>query len=575
MQQFSTPSRRPTAFVHCGFVAALLALAAGSAQAQLVAFPGAEGYGRFATGGRGGQVVEVTNLNDSGAGSFRDAFNQFPGQPITIVFRVGGLIELATPLRPTRSDVTIAGQTAPGDGICLKRSTFKLFGNNIIVRYMRSRPGDVQGSNSPAVYGMDMENCKNFIIDHCSFSWSIEETGTYYDNKYSTVQWSVFSESLNSSFNGKGDHGYGGVWGGQYASYHHNLVAHHHSRAIRFNGARAHDTTAVVDYRNNVIYNWGNANAAYGNEIEINGGSGQLNLVNNYYKGGPATPASRASVIFDITEAYDATRPNKPVATVYADGNYVAGYPAVTANNWNGGVRLHNYPAASMPLFQQASPTAGLAPVTTETAQNAYLSVLAGAGAIAPVRDVLDTRIVNETRAGTATGSSPGGSATYGLNQGIIDTQSDVGGWPVYATGPAPTDTDHDGMPDAWETSRGLDPTNAADRNTLSSTGYTMLENYLNGLATTTVLANRSSAAQLLLQAFPNPAQGRFTVKHPVGTDAASITLYTFDGRQVATVPVKSGSAATELAVPALAAGSYLVRYASAREMLTTKFTKE
>ncbi|UOQ71284.1 hypothetical protein [Hymenobacter cellulosilyticus] len=147
----------------------------------------------------------------------------------------------------------------------------------------------MSGSNSPAVYGINMENCKNFIVDHCSFSWAIEEVATFYDNKNSTVQWCLLSESLNSSFNGKGDHGYAGVWGGQYASYHHNLIAHHHSRAIRFNGARAHDTTAVVDYRNNVIYNWGNSNAAYGNEIEIKGGSGQLNLVNNYYKAGPAT----------------------------------------------------------------------------------------------------------------------------------------------------------------------------------------------------------------------------------------------------------------------------------------------
>ncbi|RYY13675.1 MAG: hypothetical protein EOO36_15475, partial [Cytophagaceae bacterium] len=268
------------------------------ASAQLVAFPGAEGFGRLATGGRGGQVVEVTTLSDAGPGSFRDAFAQYPGQPITIVFRVGGLIELRSALKPTRSNVTIAGQTAPGDGICLKNYSLKLHGTNLIVRYLRSRPGNLSGANVSGVYGLNMENCQNFIVDHCSFSWSIEETATFYDNKYSTVQWCVVSESLNSSFNGKGDHGYAGVWGGQYASYHHNLIAHHHSRAIRFNGARAHDTTAVVDYRNNVIYNWGNMYAAYGNEVVIPGGRGQLNLINNYYKGGPATPAAKAAVLF-------------------------------------------------------------------------------------------------------------------------------------------------------------------------------------------------------------------------------------------------------------------------------------
>jgi hypothetical protein len=459
-------------------------LLAMSAHAQLVAFPGAEGFGRLATGGRGGQVVEVTNLNDAGPGSFREAFNQYPGEPITIVFRVGGLIELQSALKPTRSNVTIAGQTAPGDGICLKNYSLKLHGANIIVRYIRSRPGNTSGANVSGIYGLNMENCRNFIVDHCSFSWSIEEAATFYDNKYSTVQWCLVSESLNSSLNGKGDHGYAGVWGGQYASYHHNLVAHHHSRAIRFNGARAHDTTAVVDYRNNVIYNWGDMHAAYGNELVIPGGSGQLNLVNNYYKGGPATPAARAAVIFDITQAYDAANPDKPVATVYAAGNYDAGYPAVTADNWRG-IRLHYYPAtaANFARFRQAAATPGLAPITTQSAEAAYRSVLAGAGATVPVRDAIDARVVHETRTGTATGSSPGGSATYGLHQGIIDSQADVGGWPAYRPGIAPADTDHDGMPDAWEVSHGLSTTNPADRNSLGASGYTHLEEYLNSLA--------------------------------------------------------------------------------------------
>jgi hypothetical protein len=464
-----------------------LALALGTAimpaYAQVVAFPGAEGFGRLATGGRGGKVVEVTTLADAGPGSFREAFTQYPGEPITIVFRAGGIIELKSTLKPTRSNVTIAGQTAPGDGICLKNYTFKLHGSNLIVRYLRSRPGNTSGANVAGVYGLNMENCRNFIVDHCSMSWSIEEAATFYDNKYSTVQWCLVSESLNSSFNGKGDHGYAGVWGGQYASYHHNLIAHHHSRAIRFNGARAHDTTAVVDYRNNLIYNWGNMHAAYGNEIKINGGSGQLNMVNNYYKGGPATPADKAAIIFDITEAYDAAKPGKPVATVYAAGNYDAGYPAVTADNWKG-IRLHYYPAtaANFARFRQRAATPNLAPITTQSAEAAYKAVLADAGANVPVRDAVDARIVQETRTGTASGSSPGGSATYGLHQGIIDSQTDVGGWPVYKGGTALPDADHDGMPDAWETSHGLNPTNDTDRNGIGTSGYTHLEEYLNSL---------------------------------------------------------------------------------------------
>lgn len=555
--------------------AALWALApAADVRAQQLAFPGAEGYGRFASGGRGGQVVEVTNLNDTGAGSFRDAFNQFPGQPITIVFRVGGLIELNTPLRPSRSNVTVAGQTAPGDGICLKKSTFKIFGNNVIVRYIRTRPGDIQGSNSPAVYGMNMENCKNFIVDHCSMSWSIEEAATFYDNKNSTVQWCLISESLNSSFNGKGDHGYAGVWGGQYASYHHNLIAHHHSRTIRFNGARAHDTTAVVDYRNNVIYNWGNNNGAYGNEIEINGGSAQLNLVNNYYKAGPATPASRAASIFDITEAYVATTPNKPTGTVYADGNYVNNYPAVTADNWNGGIKIRYYPASTLLQFKQLAATPNLAPIATQTAQAAYASVLAGAGAILPRRDVVDARIVNETSTGTASGSSPLGSTTYGLNQGIIDSQADVGGWPVYNGGAAPLDTDHDGMPDAWETAMSLDPTSATDRNTVAANGYTMLENYLNGIVATP-LAARKPAGALALTAYPNPASGEFTLGHPAAAAGATVEVYSFDGRRVASIKSVPGAQQTQLQLRALAPGNYLLLFGNGAQRGSATITKE
>jgi len=542
---------------------------------QLPAFPGAEGYGMYTTGGRGGQVVEVTNLNDSGPGSFRDAFNQFPGQPITIVFRVGGIIELNTPLRPSRSNLTIAGQTAPGDGICLKKSTFKLFGNNIIVRYIRSRPGDVAGSNSPAVYGMNMENCKNFIVDHCSLSWAIEEAATFYDNKYSTVQWCLVSESLNSSFNGKGDHGYAGVWGGQYASYHHNLIAHHHSRTIRFNGARAHDTVAVVDYRNNVIYNWGNNNSAYGNEVVINSplAKAELNLVNNYYKAGPATPASRASIIFDNTNAYDAANPNKPFGTMYVDGNYVDGYPAVTADNWNGGLRARYYPAAALPQFKQLAPTPNLAPITTQTALAAYPLVLAGAGATLPRRDAVDTRIVNETTAGTATGSSPDGSTTYGLNQGIIDSQSAVGGWPVYNGGTAPVDTDHDGMPDAWETAMGLNPTSATDRNTVSSTGYTMLENYLNGIVATP-LSVKKQANSSLLAVYPNPTHDQLTIAHPAAAAGARVEVYSFDGKKIASFPSVSGTQQTRINLSKLAQGNYLLLFGDAQHRLSAVVTK-
>lgn len=239
-----------------------------SVQAQLPAFPGAEGFGKYASGGRGGQVVAVTSLNDDGPGSFRWALEQFPGEPLTIVFRVAGIIELQNKVQIKRSNLTIAGQTAPGDGICFRNQSLILNGagikgnhGNIIIRFIRSRPGGVVKTG---LYGFDMENCHDVIVDHCSFSWANEECAAMYDTKNSTVQWCIISEGLYSAGHMKGFRSYGGVWGGQNASYHHNLFAHLNNRAIRFNGARAHDTLALIDYRNNVVYNWGNANACYG-----------------------------------------------------------------------------------------------------------------------------------------------------------------------------------------------------------------------------------------------------------------------------------------------------------------------
>ena len=461
-------------------------------QAQQLAFPGAEGYGKYSTGGRGGKVVEVTNLKDSGTGSFRDAFAQYPGMPITIVFRVGGIIDLKTPIKVQRSNITIAGQTAPGDGICTKRSMVKIYGTNLIVRYMRFRPGDVSGTNNPAVYGLDIENSNSFIVDHCSMSWSMEEAATFYDNKYSTVQWCVISESLNASYNSKGQHGYAGVWGGQYASYHHNLLAHHHSRAIRFNGSRTHDTLAYLDYRNNVIYNWGISDGCYGNEIEIADTGkpifplrvAELNMMNNYYKPGPATSTSKAKILLNTYDIYAAQWASRLVGKVYMSGNYVNGVPTVTANNYLG-LKLKYYPASFIDSFKLLAPTVS-SPIVMQTAADAYTAVLADAGATFPKRDTVDKRIVKETLTGTASQHATNSTSSYynSGNLGIIDSQDSVGGWPNYdTTATAPIDTDHDGMPDTWEIGMGLNPNDSADGNNVNSVdGYTWLEEYLNGL---------------------------------------------------------------------------------------------
>ena len=443
---------------------------------QLPAFPNAEGFGKYATGGRGGKVVEVTNLADSGVGSFRWAFTQYPNDAITIVFTVSGIIDLQSQLKVNRSNFTVAGQTAPGDGICLKGHSFivngarqiSLGGNhsNIIIRYLRSRPGCTL---STGVYGFDMENCHDVIIDHCSFSWANEECAALYDTKNTTVQWCIMSEGLYNAGHSKGVRSYCGVWGGQNATYHHNLIAHQNSRTVRFDGARAHDTAALVDYRNNVIYNWVSSSACYGGEVEIPNGFAHTNIVNNFYKPGPATSSTLKFV-----------RPDYPVSSLavarwHVKGNIMNGNAAKTNDNWLG-VDFANIPVASRDSAKRDTAFYISDSIQMQIAQDAYDSVLAKAGAIYPLRDSTDRRVINETKTGTATGLGS-------LNKlGIIDLPSAVGGWNTYNTYNVPTDTDHDGMPDFWEIMKGLDINNADDRNDTLPNGYTRLEEYLNSI---------------------------------------------------------------------------------------------
>ena len=440
--------------------------------AQLTAFPGAEGFGKYASGGRGGQVVAVTNINDSGEGSFRWALEQYPGEPLTVVFKVSGLIELQTKIQIKRSNLTIAGQTAPGDGICFKNQSLILNGagikgnhGNIIIRFIRSRPG---GTLKTGLYGFDMENCHDVIVDHCSFSWANEECAAMYDTKNTTVQWCIVSEGLYNAGHMKGKRSYGGVWGGQYASYHHNLFAHLNNRAIRFNGSRAHDTTALIDYRNNVVYNWGNANACYGGEVNINGGVSQVNIVNNFYKPGPAQPDQ----LKFVHASYQAEN-SKGTGQWYVEGNVMDTYKSLTKKNERG-VDLEEAGFPKGAMSETPFPVAIALPL--ETAEAAYASVLKFAGAYLPVRDAVDERVIRETKDKTAKGNGVFGKP------GIIDSPGAVGGWPEYKSVAAAADTDNDGIPDEWEKKKGLNPNDPSDRNKKDSSGYTMLEVYLNEL---------------------------------------------------------------------------------------------
>lgn len=467
--------------------------------AQTKAFPTAEGFGCMATGGRGGQVVEVTTLEDSVSplitGSLRWALTQYPGEPITVVFRVSGIINLkggtTGELRCKRNNWTLAGQTAPGDGICIMGNKVNFGGStNLVIRHLRFRIGTmidpITGTPDASGKGsIGIENASNWIIDHCTFGWSGEENMTIYDNKNTTVQWSIIHEGLYQSGHLKGNRGYGSQWGGQNATFHHNLLAHNYNRSPRFNGARSNDINVLIDYVNNVNYNWGKANSCYGSDIENT--SNRTNFVNNYYKPGPARPGTSASY---FSQSSVSSNQGSQIAQWYVSGNYMEGTANVAKNTNNyQGIDMSAYVTkvptinTDLSLWTSATPFAITYPVTTETAAQAYESVLAGAGAFP--RDNVDLRIVNEVRTGTATGDG-----VYGTDKGIIDSPDGAGGYPAYSTYNTITDNDHDGMDDNWETKNKLDPNNASDRNLYVEAGYTVLEVYLNSLVGETIPMN-------------------------------------------------------------------------------------
>lgn len=443
------------------FVAAwcLLLCSSQAIMAQQIAFPGAEGYGKFASGGRGGVVGEVTNILDYDPstetpipGSLRYVVNNSDKtKPLTVVFKVSGVIFSKTKyLELNRSNVTYAGQTAPGAGICLRGSKVKISGNNVIVRYMRFRVGDDLKISLSCV---GTENFKRVIYDHCSFSWSVEENITMYDNDSTTLQYCIISEPLYNSYNVKGARAYGCQFGGEYASYHHNLIADCVSRAPRFNGSSENDYHAFVDFRNNVLFNCGKS---YGGEIRNGGVACFSQIVNNYYK--------KPLVNYFVA-------PSSPYGKWYVTGNYMEGNATVTADNWKGGV---SFSGISVDDIRALQPYDNFQ-IRTQTAQDAYQTVLDSAGAILPMRDSVDLRIINQVN-GTV---PPSVIATYN-KPGIIDSPSEVGGWPTYVSTAPPVDADHDGMPDVWESEHGLDPNDPSDGPKITTNGYSNLENYLN-----------------------------------------------------------------------------------------------
>ena len=425
---------------------ALVAISTPSVRGAQLAFPEAEGFGRFSQGGRGGQVLFVTNLNDEGPGSLRAAVEA--EGPRIVLFNVSGTIELQSTLRILNPRITIAGQSAPGDGICLKRFPLNISADDAVVRYLRVRLGDEAGK---LVDGIDISNAENVIVDHCSVSWTLDEgVNTYHGSKNITIQWCLISEALHDSPLRNG-HGFAASLGGMNSSYHHNLLANNAGRNPSIAG-EASNPTIDLDFRNNVIFNW--------QKRRLDGRPESINVVNNYYKAGPAS-----------RELLTVVKMQCPDSGVFGkwhvDGNLLEthlgtkrGKDLITIDDRERSV--------SSVLVERP---VHFAPVHTDTPELAYEKVLNQAGAIQPKRDSHDERIIREVLSGRTT-----------FGDGIISSQSEVGGWPELRSSPAPVDSDADGLPDAWE--RRYNPNADLSWGSASDTdgdGYTNIEEYLNG----------------------------------------------------------------------------------------------
>lgn len=435
-------------------------------ESNVPAFPGAEGAGAHVEGGRWGRVIEVTHLGDRGPGSFRAAVEA--AGPRTVVFKVSGVIHLESPVIIEHPKLTIAGQSAPGEGIVISGHTTTINAEDVIVRYLRFRRGNLEDEDDAlnAVHSPG-----NIIIDHCSFSWGLDENVSFYrymkpmgDGEHKklpienvTIQWCISSEALN-----KFNHAFGATWGGRNVSFHHNLFANNTGR-IPSIGWGDH-----VDFRNNVLFNW--------RHRTIDGGdaTSMINIVGNAYKAGPATNEGPLEYRIAKPEVFrDYGERSKP-GRWYIQDNHVFGYPEITEDNWAGGVQYDGAPSEAakrekIETGRNAEPVPAPS-ITEHDALEAYELVLGQAGAVLPKRDSLDARTVKEVRSGKPT-----------FGNGIIDTPEDVGGLPEYRSIPAPVDDDHDGIPDAWERRHGLDPTDPADyMDDPDQDGYTNLEEFLN-----------------------------------------------------------------------------------------------
>lgn len=560
-----------------------------STMAQAPAFPGAEGHGRFVTGGRGGKIYHVTNLNDSGTGSFREAVKS--GNKI-IVFDVAGVIALKSDLK-IADNITILGQTAPSPGITLRYYTVQPGSNNII-RFIRIRRGQEKNINDGADASWQ-RNKMGIIFDHCSFSWSIDEVASFYDNNNFTMQWCTVAESLTNPGHSKGAHGYGGIWGGKLASFHHNFVAHLMNRGPRFNGAR-YGWTGYTSNKEYSTYKWQNTvqaeNVDFRNCVMYNAqgtcyggpGGGQINIVNNYYKAGPShslkgttlnglkvdvsTGKERGSQdritlvtlstqsnsdknhpeLYDMTSRYyingnttETTKGSKTANKDWKGVSYDNGVPSLNgeyyspdAKNFYGDAVAHTTISGKSCVKIKMDEPAPTGQVTTHSAAEAYEKVLAYAGA-SLYRDEIDARYMEEAKTGTATYK---GSITK--SPGIIDKVTDVKGYTEtnFGTGsrPAGFDTDKDGIPDEWEKANGLNPNDASDALTCSLDAkgyYTNIEVYANSLVENIMKSENADAIDAVAEYYPTSTSTGISQTVVDKGEVASITYYALNGTRL------------------------------------------
>lgn len=524
------------------------------AVAQQLAFPGADGYGRHATGGRGGEVCYVTRLDDCPdnnlvKGTLRWALrHNNGGRPRTILFATSGTIYLTSKLKFEYPNVSILGQSAPGGGITITGFNMYICKNNVIIRHIRFRAGDIPSSS---MTGLDMENCQNVILDHCSMTWSMEECLTAYDSKYTTVQWCIIGEGLYNSKNSKGARAYATQWGGEHSTMHHTLITNSHSRAPRFNGARdagsGHDTYVDSEFANNVVFNWSGSGNQYGGEMKQGvAGYNRVYLINNYYRPGPSTQLGTKNGRYWCA-------PSTPYGEWYLSGNKfeLSSKFAPTSNIWSNAeldkVNADNYYGAESGNGSRGINLTGsnftkyvmkqmpyeLSGMEYESADDAYAAVTTKAGASLPRYDEVDRRLLDEA-AGKVDPKYHGPSIQ---ENGIIDSPADITlanadeyvvNGIVYKDMPRMfiqgtdkyfIDSDADGMPDAYEDEKGFDKNDAADGAADSGDGYTNLEVYLNAIADGVISPSKYCTSLTYVEPGPEtPAPDTVTYTFSKGT---------------------------------------------------------